>query len=175
MSDLILGHYAQHSSEPSSPQHSGDQESANIELQPADRPLPLSELKKIPSMRVLLIDDHQDVLDTMSMLLTMVGHKVAVAIDAHQGLEQALSGKFDVAVIDIGLPQMNGFEIAKKIRANSRTSKMILIALSGYAREKDQQTALQSGFNLHLSKPVSVETLTRSFIPDSLKSRVSEL
>ena len=87
------------------------------------------------------------------MLLIMNGHKIETAQDGFQGVDKALMTLPDVALIDIGLPGQNGYEVAKAIRAGRGGDKIVLIALSGYGQIEDKQRALNAGFDDHLTKP----------------------
>jgi two-component system, sensor histidine kinase len=80
--------------------------------------------------------------------------------DGIAGLAQALGLRPDVAVIDIGLPGLDGWELARQLRATEAGRRMILVAISGYGQVEDQQLSREAGFDLHLVKPVDIETLT---------------
>ncbi len=122
--------------------------------------LPIArEIVPSQSRRILLIDDNADILNLTSMMLTMSGHTVDVANNGVLGVEKALQGAFDIALVDIGLPGMNGYEVAKRIREHSGSAGMVLIALTGYGQEEDKRRALEAGFNEHLTKPVDLSVL----------------
>jgi len=105
------------------------------------------------SRRILLIEDSADIREVMEMLLMMNGHKIETAEDGLQGVDKALMTLPDVALIDIGLPGLNGYEVAKAIRAGRGGDKIVLIALTGYGQIEDKQRALNAGFDDHLTKP----------------------
>ncbi|HYO91547.1 MAG TPA: response regulator [Pyrinomonadaceae bacterium] len=109
--------------------------------------------------RVLVVDDAPDVLEMFSMMLKLSGYDVEVAASAAEALEHARSMQFDVIVSDIGMPEMNGYELAKRLRQMPDYSHVPMIAVTGYAMYKDKSQALDSGFNAHLSKPVNPTTL----------------
>jgi PAS domain S-box-containing protein len=113
------------------------------------------------SLRIMVIDDIPDVVEILSSLLQLLGHEVTSANNGPEGLAKA--GKFapDVIICDIGLPGMNGYEVARHIRNNHSLKKTFLIALSGYAQADDLVTAKESGFNRHLAKPVDLATLEK--------------
>jgi two-component system CheB/CheR fusion protein len=94
-----------------------------------------------------------------SMMLQLSGYDVGVAASATEALEQARSMQFDVIVSDIGMPEMNGYELARRLRQMPDYASVPMIAVTGYAMYKDQTQALESGFNAHLSKPVNPTTL----------------
>jgi PAS domain S-box-containing protein len=107
--------------------------------------------------RVLLVDDNEDVGETMSLLLGELGHETRFALDGPHALQIAQDFKPDIVFLDIGLPGMDGFEVARRMREIAACAKIPIIALSGYARESDQQRALKAGFSGHLPKPVDLE------------------
>ena len=109
--------------------------------------------------RILLVEDNPDIRDAMEMLLTMNGHTLEMAVDGREGVEKALASARDLCLIDIGLPIFNGYEVAKKIRAQSGGDKIVLIALTGYGKAEDKQKAHEAGFDDHLTKPVDAEYL----------------
>lgn len=109
--------------------------------------------------RVLVVDDAPDVLEMFSIMLRLSGYEVAVAASATEALEHARSALFDVIVSDIGMPEMNGYELARRLREMPNYSNVPMIAVTGFAMYKDRSQALESGFNAHLSKPVNPTTL----------------
>ena len=113
-------------------------------------------------LKVLIVEDHHDARTTMRMLLSLgYGHIVYEAADGTTGLRSALELKPDVALIDLGLPDLDGKEVARAIRAHFGKREMLLIALTGYDSAEDQQLALQAGFDIHLVKPVTSTALQR--------------
>jgi CheY-like chemotaxis protein len=104
--------------------------------------------------RILIVDDNEDAAITLRMLLEHEGHEVAVGDCGARALELAATFNPDIALIDIGLPDMDGYAVAQKIRAHKWGSEVYLIALTGWARAEDQAKALEAGFNLHVAKPV---------------------
>jgi PAS domain S-box-containing protein len=109
--------------------------------------------------RILIVDDHLDAREALARLLELAGHEVFQAADGPAGLETASRARPDVAIIDIGLPGMNGFEVARRLRAGA--SKLRLIALSGYGQGDHRQLGDEAGFDSYLLKPVAFETLQR--------------
>lgn len=109
--------------------------------------------------RILVIDDDADGADTLSMLLRQAGHTVDTAYDGPSGLAIAASAHPDVIVLDIGLPGMTGYEVARQLRANRETADALLIALTGYSSSHDARRAKDAGFDFHLIKPVAVTGL----------------
>jgi len=117
-------------------------------------------LKSTSKLRILLVDDNEDVAQMLAMLLVELGYEVLVELGSLQGLERARSQAPDVCILDIGLPEMNGHELARRLRATPGMAHAILIAVTGYGQEKDRKDALDSGFNHHFVKPVDMERLT---------------
>ncbi|MBC7513437.1 MAG: response regulator [Herminiimonas sp.] len=109
--------------------------------------------------RILLIEDNEDGRDMMRTMLTEYGHVVLEAADGLEGLRIAAQGKPDIALVDIGLPTIDGYEVARRLRADPATAEVRLIALTGYGLAEDQRLAIEAGFDLHLVKPVNFEHL----------------
>lgn len=110
-------------------------------------------------LSVLLVDDNQDSCELVGYWFEHVGHSVTMANDGGEGLRLALAEPFDVAIIDIGLPTMDGYDVARAIRRANLESSPLLIALTGYGRSDDRQRALDAGFDVHLVKPIDVTAL----------------
>ena len=109
--------------------------------------------------RILLIEDNDDARRMLSRLLDMEGHEVLEASTATEGLRLAGLQLPELAIVDIGLPEMTGYELAQRLRADAATGTMGLIAMTGYGQEEDRETALAAGFDFHLVKPVDVKHL----------------
>lgn len=93
------------------------------------------------------------------MLLGLRGHEVATAYDGLAALDRAREVRPDVVLLDIGLPRLDGFEVAKRLREEHANRPMLLVALTGYGQERDRRRAHQAGFDHHLLKPVRLEVL----------------
>jgi signal transduction histidine kinase/ActR/RegA family two-component response regulator len=111
--------------------------------------------------RVLVVEDHRDAAETLRELLELSGCTVEVAYTGRRGVEAARRFRPDVVLCDLGLPEMNGYEVAAALRADPTTAAARLIALSGYGREEDVLRCRQAGFDLHLTKPVEFAALER--------------
>jgi CheY-like chemotaxis protein len=111
---------------------------------------------------VLLIEDNDDGREMMAMMLNCYGYAVHHAADGLQGLQAAANEHPDIALVDIGLPGIDGYEVARRMRANPDTHHIKLIALTGYGLAEDQRRVLDAGFDLHLVKPVDVEHLLQA-------------
>jgi signal transduction histidine kinase/ActR/RegA family two-component response regulator/sensor domain CHASE-containing protein len=112
-----------------------------------------------PTWRILVIDDHSDSAEGLSELLTLYGHHVDVANDGAQGLRKAQDLRPEIVICDIGLPEMDGYEVARRMRADPRTASIRLFALTGYGDEHAAKRAEEAGFDFHLTKPVDVALL----------------
>jgi PAS domain S-box-containing protein len=114
--------------------------------------------------RVLVADDNQDAADSLAMILEMSGHDVRVVHDGLAALAVAQSFRPDTVLLDIGMPQLNGYEVARALRREPWGTGITLIALTGWGQESDRQKAMDAGFDRHLTKPIdpdALETLMR--------------
>jgi CheY-like chemotaxis protein len=109
--------------------------------------------------RVLIIDDNEDAALSLAMLLEIDGHEVQTAHDGASGMELLLQSPAEIVLLDIGLPDINGYELAKQIRQHSEGRSALLIALTGWGQEQDKLDAVAAGFDLHLTKPVDYPQL----------------
>jgi CheY-like chemotaxis protein len=110
--------------------------------------------------RILIADDNADVAEAFEVMLRMLGHEVEVAHDGFQALEIAERYKPEVIVLDIGMPQLNGYDAARRIRQLPWSENSVLIALTGWGDEKDRRKSEEAGFDVHLVKPVDPVTLS---------------
>ncbi len=113
------------------------------------------------ALRILVVDDSPDNRTTMEMFLSMSGHTIELAEDGPEAVEKALYGRPDVAFVDIGLPKLDGYQVAKQIRRAPGGDEIVLIALSGYGQEDDKRKALEAGFDAHLTKPFDTDAVTK--------------
>ena len=123
----------------------------------ANVPLPVAPAPQAASgasQRILVVDDNCDAADTLAELLEMYGHTVRTAYTGMQATERTLEFKPDIIFLDIGLPDMSGYEVAVQLRQLPIPQQFLLVALTGYGQEHDRQAALASGFNEHFAKPV---------------------
>ena len=127
-------------------------------LQP---PSPVTETDQPTTrpLRVLVVDDNVDTVLSFSMLLKASGHDVCTAHEGPTAVQAALDYRPDVVVLDIGLPGLNGYEVAERIRQDPILKNVVLVALTGYGQDSDRQASLQAGFNHHLVKPARLDQL----------------
>ena len=111
--------------------------------------------------KVLVVDDNRDAADSLAQLLELLGANASVAYGGEEALNVMMSSHPAVAFVDIGMPGMNGYEVASKIRATDTLAGTVLIALTGWGQATDRERILNSGFDHHLIKPADIQTLTQ--------------
>jgi CheY-like chemotaxis protein len=112
-------------------------------------------------LRILVVEDNRDAADSLRLLLEFSGYEVAVAYAGHDGVQAAEQYQPDVVLCDIGLPGLDGYGVARKIRANPTTAKARLIAVTAYGQDEDRRRSHEAGFEQHLVKPVDPDALQR--------------
>jgi PAS domain S-box-containing protein len=138
---------------------------------PAVDPAPENEAAPpVERRRVLVVDDNRDAADSLAMILEMSGTEVAVAYDGAQALVLIDEEEPDVVLMDIGMPGMDGYELARRIRATPGGDRFRLVALTGWGQADDKKRALASGFDEHLTKPVDPTTLSEWLAASGRKS-----
>jgi len=110
-------------------------------------------------VRILVVEDNADARKTLEKLLELEGFKVTSAKDGGSALDSFAEQSFDIALIDIGLPDMTGYELAEKLQSRNLSQGVVLIALTGYGQDQDRQDALEAGFDEHLVKPLDMDRL----------------
>ena len=113
--------------------------------------------------RILVADDNRDAADSLARLLRFSGHEVSVAYDGLDALEQAARTKPEIAFLDIAMPGLNGYELARRLRAQANGTRITLVALTGFGQDDDKRLADESGFDHHVTKPADF-TLIESVI-----------
>jgi PAS domain S-box-containing protein len=133
--------------------------------QPAERsqtePQPPKETPNQPGCRILVVDDNRDAAESLSMLLRRLGHEVHTAHDGLEGVEAAAEFRPDVVLMDIGLPKLNGYEAASRVREGPGGAELLLIALTGWGQEGDRRRSQAAGFDYHMTKPVEFKALQK--------------
>jgi CheY-like chemotaxis protein len=133
-------------------------------MQPTSQPRQANdETKRISSSckpRVLVVDDNEDLATTLSLALTMMGNEVRTAYDGLKAIDVADKFRPDLVLPDIGLPKLNGFDAARRIREQPWGKEVFLVAATGWDRDEDKQRSAEAGFDLHMVKPVRSEALT---------------
>jgi signal transduction histidine kinase/ActR/RegA family two-component response regulator len=130
--------------------------------EPAEAPEPAAPGRPArgPRRRVLVVDDNRDAAESLALLLGVAGHEARVSHDGPSALAAAAEFRPDAVLLDIGLPGMDGYEVARRLRAETDTGRALLVALTGYGQEEDQRRALAAGFDHHLIKPADLDALT---------------
>jgi len=119
------------------------------------------EVRGTRPLRILVVDDNVDTVLSFSMLLKASGHDVYGAHDGLAAVQMASDCQPDVVLLDIGLPGLNGYEVAERIRKTPTIRDVVLIALTGYGQDTDRQRSAQAGFNHHLVKPARMDQLQK--------------
>jgi signal transduction histidine kinase len=114
------------------------------------------------ALRIVLIDDNADIRETMQQLLECLGHEVEVAVDGPSGVELVLDKKPQVALVDIGLPGFDGYQVARRLRAEIPPGELRLVAMTGFGQSSDRDQALAAGFDSHLIKPARTDQIQRA-------------
>jgi len=133
-----------------------------IEARPAQRPASAAG-PAVPSRDILIVEDNADARETMRRLLELQGHRVRVVAEGAAAVEAMRVAPPDVALIDIGLPGIDGYEVARRVRATGKPIR--LIAITGYGLAEDRRRTAEAGFDLHLVKPVDHEKLAEALRP----------
>lgn len=110
-------------------------------------------------LKILVIEDNDDIADTLADLLRAHGHDVRVAHDGAQGLELVQAAQPNVVLCDLGLPGMDGFELCRSVRGLALAAQPVMVALTGWSRDDDRRRTSEAGFDHHLVKPVSSQKL----------------
>jgi CheY-like chemotaxis protein len=126
-----------------------------------DRPTHRSRTVKLKRV-ILVVDDNEAAADSLSKLLTLRGHHVSVAYNGLDAVYKAREQQPDIVVLDIGLPDIDGYEVIRILKSDKQCSSAI-IALTGFGQDEDKQRAKEAGFQHHLTKPVSLKELERVF------------
>jgi CheY-like chemotaxis protein len=111
--------------------------------------------------RVLVVDDHPDAAQALAMLVRMLGHTCTAVTTGGEAIEQARAGDFDLGIVDIGLPDMSGHDVARALRKLPGGPAMYLAAVSGFGQPEDRTNALAAGFDHHVLKPLDVAIVRR--------------
>jgi PAS domain S-box-containing protein len=127
-----------------------------------DEPARSSASASTKGRRILVADDNGDVLHAVALMLGMRGYDVTTASDGADALEKARANPPEIAVLDIGMPELDGYEVARRIRMEPWGKDIVLVALTGWGRERDRERAQDAGFDIHLTKPIAIDTLDQA-------------
>ena len=117
------------------------------------------ERPRLPERRILVIDDNRDAADSLAELLGTLGHDARSVYDGASALRLLEEATFDVVLADLGMPGIDGYELARAVRDGLGSQGPILVALTGWSRSEDRRRSREAGFDGHLAKPVEMETL----------------
>ncbi|HLZ46961.1 MAG TPA: ATP-binding protein [Gemmatimonadales bacterium] len=141
----------------------GSEFTVRLPLAVAHRPAPERTARPVVATttrcKVLVVDDNLDSADSLAMLLRMMGHDVQTSNDGEDALREAAAFQPHVAILDIGLPKMNGYDLAREIRAQPWAREIVLVALTGWGQDQHRRRSAESGFNHHLTKPLDLNVL----------------
>jgi CheY-like chemotaxis protein len=126
----------------------------------ATRKLKLEPMHQAPTDKVLIVEDNEDSRELLAAILTQRGYDVATAEDGQSGIDGALQQRPQVLLVDIGLPGIDGYGLAREVRSKLGDD-VYLVALTGYGQPQDRSRALDAGFDVHLTKPVDIDALER--------------
>jgi PAS domain S-box-containing protein len=129
--------------------------------EPPPSPLAPDPSPLIKGRRILIVDDNRDSAASLAMLLKLTGNETYTAFDGLEAVKAAAMFRPDMAVLDIGLPKLNGYEAARKIREQPEGKKMVLVALTGWGQDEDRRKSTEAGFDGHIVKPVDYITLMK--------------
>ena len=133
-----------------------------VAMAPADEPADESPAPAEPgqeALRVLVVDDNVDAAESLGWLLRLSGHHTRIAYDGPAAIEAAVSFRPQVLILDLGLPGLDGYHVARKLRQEPAVAEALFVALSGYGRDEDQRRSSEAGFDHHFIKPVDVNCL----------------
>jgi signal transduction histidine kinase/ActR/RegA family two-component response regulator len=152
-----------------------------VELPVAAAPVPadadIAAVAPLPARRILVVDDNVDAADTLARLLETLGSTVEVAYGGRQALDAVVRFRPDTVLLDIGMPEVDGYEVARTLRSMPGQERLLLIALTGWGQEHDQERSRESGFNHHMVKPPDLARLRRllsagpAAIPSAVRNR----
>jgi DNA-binding response OmpR family regulator len=118
----------------------------------------VSAVVRPAARRVLVVDDNQDAADSLAMLLTSQGDEVRTAYDGEEAVEADARFEPDIVLLDIGLPKLSGYDVARDIRRR-RGAVVLIVAITGWGQEEDRQRSRDAGFDHHFTKPVDIDRL----------------
>jgi CheY-like chemotaxis protein len=133
---------------------------------------PVSEAAVVPR-RILVVDDNPDAVESLTVLLQIAGHHVHEALDGEAGIALAEQVRPDVLLLDLGMPEVSGYEVARRIREQPWGKQILLVALSGWGQADERLRTQEAGFDAHLVKPVAPEALDRLLTTTTVRPRES--
>lgn len=146
---------------------------ATVETEPME-PAPPAEAAadREPNLRVLVIEDNKDTASTLGVILKLWGHEIEIAYNGHAGLNAARQFRPDVVLLDIELPGIDGYEVAKSLRQFTELDQTVIVAITGYGQPEDQARSREVGINYHYTKPIDLPSLRKLLATSARKSAV---
>lgn len=134
------------------------------------------QIHALPRRRILVVDDIQPAAQTLAMMLRGMGQEVAIVHDGPAAIDWALSHKPEAVFLDIAMPEMDGYEVARRLRGYSETATTVLVALTGYGQDSDRRRAFEAGFDHHMVKPPNLDALENVLltVPASVPSLIAQ-
>jgi CheY-like chemotaxis protein len=132
-----------------------------VESATPPREVPVGEAPRTLARRILIADDNRDSAESLSLLLRFIGHETHTAMDGQQAVELAARIRPDVILLDLGMPNLNGYEACRRIREQPWGREIIIIAVTGWGQEEDRKKSHEAGFTNHLVKPVDLAVLKK--------------
>lgn len=120
---------------------------------------PAQPIEPLAKLKILVVDDNADAAETLAMLLEVLGHEVNAVFSAQQAVERAQHDLPDICLLDIGLPELDGNAVARRLKSLPETANITLVAVTGYGQEQDRKNSHAAGFSHHLTKPVDITKL----------------
>lgn len=117
------------------------------------------------ALSIVLVEDNEDIRESMEELLTALGHQVQAASDGASGAALILQLEPDVAIVDIGLPGIDGYEVATRVRLRLGHDRLRMVAMTGYGDASDRRRTREAGFDTHLMKPAGIDDVVRVVLP----------
>jgi two-component system CheB/CheR fusion protein len=136
-------------------------------IQSLDKPPPRIDGPKATALRecrILVVDDNKDSAETLAMLLQLDGNDICIAHDGLEAVKEAEAFRPEFVLLDIGLPKLNGYEVARRIRRQPWGREMVIIALTGWGQDEDRRLSQDAGFNFHVVKPVDLAALEKMLV-----------
>src|SRR5690606_37858498 len=115
------------------------------------------DVGRIKNCKILIADDNRDTAQSWAAMLELEGCRTRTAFSGSEALKAAVELEPDVALLDIGMPEMNGYEVARRLRSTPLGAPLLLVAVTGWGQEQDKQAAREAGFDAHLTKPFNLQ------------------
>jgi CheY-like chemotaxis protein len=122
---------------------------------------PAHQGASVGAKRIVVVDDNRDAADTLALSLSLLGHEVRVSYDATEVVDLGAAWRPHMMFLDVGMPKINGFELARRLRGQPWAQDVLLIALTGWGKDEDRRQSFEAGFDHHLVKPAELSEIER--------------